>query len=55
MYRCILLSLALVTIYKHNIKYIAIVVNVKRCGESHLRLYGVKRLKRRLFGLVGEI
>ena len=41
MYRCILLSLALVTIYKHNIKYVAIVVKVKRCGKSHLRLLGV--------------
>ena len=34
MYRCISLSLALVTIYKHNIKYIAIVVKVKGVAKA---------------------
>ena len=34
MYQCILLSLALVTIYKHNINYVAILVKVERCGKA---------------------
>ena len=55
MYQCILLGLALVTIYKHNKKYVAFIVKVERCGESHEWVYGVQCLKSHLFGLKGEI
>ena len=34
MYQCILLSLALVTMYKHDTKYVAILVKVERCGKA---------------------
>ena len=34
MYQCILLNLALAAMYKHDTKYIAILVKVERCGKA---------------------